>query len=229
MVQVHVVSAANAAAYGDELEAYHRWRHLIYVEERGWEALRRPDGQERDQFDTDTAVHLIAMDHGKVVGGSRLIPTSEPTILSEIFAHLVERGSVPHDAKVIDWTRMFVVPARREGNRPRSVAGAIFCGVMEYCLAVGARQVGGVMETFWLPRWQEFGWKVRPLGLPQLVDGAWTIAAFMDVSEQALAGVRAATGWDESVLVWAGKRRPGRPADKPSRIPLRTSSSGHVS
>jgi acyl-homoserine lactone synthase len=203
MIQVHVVSRGNAGPYASVLEKYHRHRHLIYVEERGWADLRKDDGLERDQFDTPDAVHLIAMSSGEVVGGSRLIPMSQPTLLSEVFPHLVERGAVPRESHSIDWTRMFVVPAHRLGRRPRSVAGALFCGVMEYCLAVGATRVGGIMETFWLPRWQEFGWTTRPLGLPQNIAGSMTLAAFIDVSEQALANVRAATGWHESVLTWS--------------------------
>lgn len=209
MIRVHVVSRDNAADYAEELNAYHRWRHLVYVEERGWEDLRRPDGLERDQFDTDEAVHLLALDGSDFVGASRMLPMSEPTLLSEIFPDLVEREPVPRDPQTVEWTRMFVVPARRTGQGSRSVGGALFCGVMEYCLGIGARRVGGVMETFWLPRWQRFGWITRPMGMPRDIGGAMTLAAFMDVDERALAGVRSATGWGESVLTWRKEAHDG--------------------
>jgi acyl-homoserine lactone synthase len=202
MIKVHVVTAENAPRYATELDSYFRWRHLVYVEERGWEDLRRDDGLERDQFDTDAAVHLIALKGSEVVGGSRMIRMSHPTLLSEVFPHLVQRGTVPRDHAAIEWTRMFVVPAHRTGHRERSVAGALFCAVMEYCLAIGAVRVGGVMETFWLPRWQRFGWTTRALGLPEEIAGSMTLAAFMDVDSKALDGVRAATGWTDPVLAW---------------------------
>jgi acyl-homoserine lactone synthase len=204
MTEIHVVGAHNAPRYARQLESYHRWRHLIYVEERGWNDLRRPDRLERDQFDTEDAVHLLALQDGEVVGASRMIPMSKPTLLGSVFAHLVDKEPLPQDAKSIEWTRMFVVPAHRLGRRPRSVAGALFCGVMEYCCTIGAERVGGTQETFWLPKWQEFGWTTRLYGPPQDIGGAMTLAAFMDVSEQALASVRAATGWNDSVLVWDG-------------------------
>lgn len=209
MVKVHVVTKENAAQYATELRSYHHWRHLIYVEERGWEDLRHDDGLERDQFDNDHAVHLIAMKGAEVVGGSRMIRMSQPNLLSEIFPHLVQRGPVPRDHSLIEWTRMFVAPAHRTGRGPNSVAGALFCAVMEYCCSIGGTGVGGVMETFWLPRWQSFGWTTRSLGLPEEVAGCMTLAAFMDVDQKALGGVRAATGWREPVLVWRkdGKER----------------------
>ncbi|MET0430137.1 MAG: acyl-homoserine-lactone synthase [Microvirga sp.] len=200
MVQVHVVTRDTRHRHRTALRSYHQWRHLIYVEERGWSDLRRPDGLDIDQFDDDHAAHLIAVKDGQVVGGSRMIPMVHPTLLSEVFPHLVERGAVPRDPQAIDWTRMFVIPSHRTGRGPNSVAGALFCAVMEYCLSVGATRVGGVMETFWLPRWQRFGWTTRPLGLPVEIAGSMTLAAFMDVDARALAGVRAATGWTRSVL-----------------------------
>ena len=61
-----------------------------------------------------------------------------------------------------------------------------------------------------MPRWHEFGWTVRPLGLPQEIAGSMTLAAFMDVSADALAGARAATGWSESLLVWDAAPAPRR-------------------
>ncbi len=202
MVRIHVVSNENASQHADELQAYFRLRHLIYVEERGWHDLRREDGLERDQFDNDNAVHLLAIRSHEVVGGSRMIRMSHPTLLSEVFPRLVQRGELPRDHASMEWTRMFVAPAHRTGHGSRSVAGALLCGGMEYCLAVNARQVGGVMDTFWLPLWQRFGWKTRHLGLPEEISGSMTLAAFWDVDQKALDGARAVTGWDESVLVW---------------------------
>ena len=210
MVEIHVVGAPSAPRHASLLDSYHRWRHLIYIEERGWTDLNTENGRERDQFDTEDAVHLIAVLDGDVVGGSRLIPMAKPTLLATVFPHLVEHGAMPTDSQSFEWTRMFVVPAHRLGRRSRSVGGALLCSVMDYCCTVGARRVGGVQETYWLPRWHEFGWTVRPLGLPQEIAGSMTLAAFMDVSADALAGARAATGWSESLLVWDAAPAPRR-------------------
>jgi acyl-homoserine lactone synthase len=200
LIEVHIVTESNASNYAEEMASYHRWRHLIYVEERGWSDLRKPDGLERDQFDTAAAVHLLAMDDGEVVGGSRLMPASGPTILSEVFPHLCERGDLPRNAETLDWTRMFVVPSRRVPRRKRTVRGALFAAVMDYAVSCGARQVGGVIETFWLPHFESIGWRTHVLGLPQNIAGSMTLAAYVEVNDEALQQVRTATGWVESVL-----------------------------
>jgi acyl-homoserine lactone synthase len=143
---------------------------------------------------------MLALHHGELLGGSRLISADHPTLLSEIYPSLVERGEVPRDRQTLEWTRFFVVPRWREGARGRTVAGALICAVMEYCLATGMRQVGGVIETFWLPHAEAFGWRTTILGLPQLISGSMTIAAFFTVDEAALAGVRRVTGWRRPLL-----------------------------
>ena len=207
MIEVHVVTAESSLAYAAELESYHRWRHLIYVEERGWTDLRKPDGLERDQFDTPQAVHLLALENGRVVGGSRLMQTSRPSILSEVFPYLVERSELPSDDETLDWTRMFVVPSHRGAGRPRSVRGALLTSVMQYALSANARRVGGVMEAFWLSQFAAVGWRMQILGLPRPVAGAMVLAAFVAVDDAALRSVRASTGWTESLLRYEPDRR----------------------
>ena len=79
MIRVHAIDAGNRHLYDHELEQHHRIRHDIYVGERKWMDLARPDGREVDQFDTVNAVYLLAVEPGKgVVGGSRLVPTLDP-------------------------------------------------------------------------------------------------------------------------------------------------------
>ncbi len=53
---VEIVKTTDA-----QLEEMHRIRHRIYVEGRGWKALRKSDGREVDEFDTDDAVYLLGL------------------------------------------------------------------------------------------------------------------------------------------------------------------------
>jgi hypothetical protein len=71
MTRIHVVTGDNGHLYGDELQQYFRLRHDIFVEERGWKDLHRPDGLEIDRYDNEHAVYLLAIDRERVVGGQR--------------------------------------------------------------------------------------------------------------------------------------------------------------
>ena len=56
MPEIHVVTKHNRHLYEGYFDPYFRLRHDIYVKQRKWMALDRPDGREIDQFDTEDAV-----------------------------------------------------------------------------------------------------------------------------------------------------------------------------
>jgi acyl-homoserine lactone synthase len=177
---IHAISAANRHLYEDVIEQHFRLRHDIFVEERGWETLRRPDGREIDSYDNEDTVYLLALEDGRVIGGHRLYPTTKPSMMSEVFPHLAAVRGCPADPLVWEWSRYFVVRDRRDGTLNLQLMAA----VQEFCLGQGIAQVSAIMETWWLPRFHEAGFVVTPLGLPALVENAWTMAAVIDVRRE---------------------------------------------
>jgi acyl-homoserine lactone synthase len=187
---IHVISAANHHLYEDVLEEHFRIRHDIFVEERQWETLRKPDKREVDSFDNEDTIYLLALEGRRVIGGHRLYPTTKPSMMSEIFPHLAEVRGCPSDPLVWEWSRYFIVRNRRDGNLNLRLMAA----VQEFCLAEGIAKISAIMETWWLPRFQEAGFVVTPLGLPALVENAWTMAALIDVSRETLRAINERTG-----------------------------------
>lgn len=187
---IHVISAANHHLYEDVLEEHFRIRHDIFVEERQWETLRKPDKREVDSFDNEDTIYLLALEGRRVIGGHRLYPTTKPSMMSEIFPHLAEVRGCPSDPLVWEWSRYFIVRNRRDGNLNLRLMAA----VQEFCLAEGIAKISAIMETWWLPRFQEAGFVVTPLGLPALVENAWTMAALIDVSRDTLRALNERTG-----------------------------------
>ena len=187
---IHIVSAANRHRYEDVLEQHFRLRHDIFVGERKWEALRRPDGREIDAFDDEDTIYLLALEGRRVVGGHRLYPTTKPSMMSLVFPHLAAVRGYPSDPLVWEWSRYFVVRDRRDGDLNLRLMAA----VQEFCLGEGISQISAIMETWWLPRFQEAGFTVVPLGLPALVEDAWTMAAAIDVNPGTLGGLLARIG-----------------------------------
>src|ERR1700681_263563 len=94
MSEIHVVRKDNRQLYESYFDPYFRLRHEIYVKQRKWMALDRPDGLEKDQFDTDDAVYLFCIDGGQLIGAMRALPTLMPTLMSDIFPYLNIRGPI---------------------------------------------------------------------------------------------------------------------------------------
>ncbi len=210
-MDVHVIRRDNRHLYSEILEDYFRLRHQIYVVERKWSALDRPDKREIDQFDTDETVYLLGLEGRSIVTGMRLVPTTAPTLLSDLFPKLSLDGPIRR-ADVYELSRIFVVPKRRgEHAGPRAEA-VIQAAAMEYGLSMGLSAFTIVLESWWLPRLLDQGWVARPLGLPLDIESMSTIAVMVDVNEQAWTEICIRRSVPGPMLVWQGLPAVERPA-----------------
>lgn len=183
---VHVVDARNGHLYLDEFEQGYRLRHRVFVDERGWEALRRSDNRESDLFDDDHAVHFMVIRNRKVVGYCRLLPTTKPHLLRDVYPSLCEVGAVPVGSDIWEWTRYCVAPEWRFGAAVSDVGTEIIIGVFEYCLLNGIARLSLQADPIWITRFTELGCVARPLGLPTVIDGETVVAFTITVNRKAL-------------------------------------------
>jgi acyl-homoserine lactone synthase len=201
---IHVVTAENRALYEREMREFHRLRHDIYIGERKWQGMRGTDGLEFDDFDTDHAIYFVAIEHDRVVGGTRLYPTTRPHMLSTVCPELAEVRGIPRGDDVYEWTRLFAIKERREGRYGGGLVGELWSGVLEYALAERINTIQFCFEVWWLPRLQQMGWKVRPLGLPTVINDEWWMAVTFDVTPELLQSIRTYQGISRAVLVRHG-------------------------
>lgn len=206
-MQVHIVRAPIGEGHVPLMEENYRLRHKIFVELQGWQALRRPDGRDVDEFDNEDATHILVTDGGELVGGSRVTPLNKPNLLQTVFNGLLH-GSLPADPSLgADWTRFYVRPDRREGRRRAPESAALFCSMMEYALAEGFTFITFVSSLSMVEHGTSVGWRITPLGAPAMIDGKATVAAWIEVSEQALYNVRRATGMSARLIPASALRR----------------------
>ena len=200
IVRIQVVTWADRRKFRLKLERYFRIRYDIYVKRRQWRALARPINIEMDAFDTEHAVYLLALDSlGKIVGGSRLVPTLQPHLLANVFPGLARAGP-PRAPDIVEWTRFFISPAMRNRGRSSPIAGVTLCGVLEVARQLGARQISTFCETFWLERLRGFGWSVTELGDVLKHEDGDVIALLIDVMPDAIESTRRAYGIQEPIF-----------------------------
>jgi len=199
MLQAHVVHAGNRHLYGREWERYLRIRHDIYVVEKRW---RPPsaDLRELDQFDTDKAVYIFGIEEGDIVASSRIVPTTEPTLVEEAFADMCGDAGAPSRPDWAEWTKTYVLPEWRAGGR-RNMLTQICAATMEYLVEDGYAFAGGIQEIYFLPLWRHLRWRLEPLGEPREVAGAPAIVAYLECNDEAVASARRVLGIDHTLLV----------------------------
>lgn len=187
---IHIVTPANEGDYRDAMEQVWRLRHEVFVKEKGRIDLDRPDGREIDQFDTPYAVHFLAIEHGRVIGYSRLLPTTRPHLLSELMPHLCE-GEHPSGCDTWEWTRQAVARSHRaRGGAINAIFLCLLTGIVEWGIAHGVRQLVLQMPTPYLLQVMQLHFRARPLGHPQAVSGEHVIAATAEFDEGTLARLR---------------------------------------
>ncbi|WBG61835.1 acyl-homoserine-lactone synthase [Pseudomonas citronellolis] len=82
-------------------ESLGRFRHAVFIQRLGWEVAgtQRDQGLEFDQFDGAHTHYVIARDpDGAIVGCTRLLPTTQPYLLGEVFPHLCEQAPASNPA-----------------------------------------------------------------------------------------------------------------------------------
>ncbi|WP_265519617.1 acyl-homoserine-lactone synthase [Nitratireductor luteus] len=156
---LHLIKGTADARHQELLERHYRLRHDIFVRERGWTDLCRPDGREIDDYDTPDTVYLLATHRNEVVGGYRFIPTNRPHLLLDHFSHLVE-SSVPCGRGIWEWSRFFVKREYRGGPLFRELIDA----VAPTCRSLGINTLTCVIEPDWIGRFEAAGFSYRTLG-----------------------------------------------------------------
>lgn len=158
-------SAASDAVMRAMFEA----RKRVFVDLLGWDLPVLADRFEIDQFDDEHARYLILADSGQNhLASARLLPTTRPHILGELFAGLCD---APPPAGPDTWeiTRFCLDRSLRAPER-RRWRDALVVALAHYALEHGITTYTGVAEQGWLDQVLQFGWHAERLGAPRTID-----------------------------------------------------------
>ncbi len=167
---VNLITSYNRSKFRAPLEAMHRDRKKIFVDGLKWD-IPVVDGQyEIDQFDTDQAIYLVALARQteRHLGSVRLLPSTGPHLMSEIFPFLCEKG-VPVGDDIWEITRLCSAPAK--DIEPRLIRRRLATAMCEFGLLYGINKYTCVTHIQYLSHLLAIGWECEPLGEPQEVNG----------------------------------------------------------
>jgi acyl-homoserine lactone synthase len=152
------------------LRAMFEARKQVFVDLLKWDVPVLEGRYEVDQFDDQHAAYLIVADTaGKHLGSARLLPTIRPHILDSLFPNLCA-GEPPRSSDCFEITRFCL--GRNQNARERlETRNRLVSAIARYALDNGICTYTGVAELSWLQQILAFGWRCRPLGLPQPVGG----------------------------------------------------------
>jgi N-acyl-L-homoserine lactone synthetase len=133
---IDAISLETAHLLGDALPSAYRLRHRIFIERQKYDVPSRR-GMEWDQFDTPLAVYLLWRDErARVRAIARLIPTSLPYMIQQLWPELVREGDMPSRDDVWEVTR-FGIDRNLDRQQRARIFGEMFCALTEYALKNG--------------------------------------------------------------------------------------------
>ncbi len=166
------------------------YRYKVFVEQLGWD-LPAQNGLELDQFDcVDRTYYVIAQhDNGEVAGCARLLPTTGPYLLGEIFPELLNGLMPPSSDDVWELSRFAAVDLSNQGVRGSQssspVAVELLKAAMACAKAQGAKRLITVSPVGVERLLQRAGFRCRRAGPPMIVGGHALTACWIDLDNDA--------------------------------------------
>lgn len=140
------VAQAGQAGKAGLLFDMHRLRARVFKDMMKWDVHVSENGLEVDQFDLPEAVYLLSLDHNKrVVGSWRLLPTSGPTMIRDVWPQYLETLSMPSCTDVWEVSRFSVLPLEEDrrvaAKHTRQITSELFCALIELCVSCGIKEI----------------------------------------------------------------------------------------
>lgn len=181
------VLSGNAVSLTDRLfQELGKYRRDIFIEKLGWELEARND-LELDQFDRPDTIYVLARDENQgVVGCARLLPTTSPYLLGEVFPHLLNGMQPPSSTEIWELSR-FAATGSMGSNagpqHPSKLALEILKVAAEYARRRGAKRLITVSPLAMERLLQKTGFHTHRAGPPILVAGHPTVACWIEIEE----------------------------------------------
>lgn len=163
-----------------------RYRHRVFIEKLGWQ-LKCEHGLEYDQFDRDDTIYVVAKnDEDQIIGTARLLPTSRPYLLGEVFPELLNGQLPPYSDDIWELSRFAAVDFHSKttsalGQFSSETAIDLLKQSMETALRLGARRVITVSPLGIERLLRRAGFEAARAGAPMKINGMSIFANWINL------------------------------------------------
>ena len=178
--------SGRAREFPPEFEAaLAQYRHKIFIERLGW-PLPVENGMERDQFDHPDTIYVVTREpNGAICGCARLLPTTEPYLLSEVFPHLLAGAPMPNTGEVWELSRFAAAGVDPDSAIDPAVnTRNLLAEAIKIAIAQGAKRLITVSPLGIERLLQRMGVHAHRAGAPEFVDGKPIFACWIEIDDQ---------------------------------------------
>lgn len=200
---IRLIHGSQRAQFQREVAQMHEIRKRTFHDRLNWQ-VRTLRSWEIDEFDALDPLYLISIGaDGAVRGSLRLLPTTGPNMLADVFPELLPDGMRIESATIWESSRFSVeqkAAAERSENLLNRTTGELLIGIVEVGLLAGLTEVVSVYDALFARILKRADCAAELIGEPARIGKVMGYAALFEISERMLHNLRKASGIDESVL-----------------------------
>ncbi|HEY5799525.1 MAG TPA: acyl-homoserine-lactone synthase [Burkholderiaceae bacterium] len=188
---MHTVTGKTADFTSEFDSAIAEYRHKIFIERLGWQ-LPVENGRERDQFDRPDTIYVVARDNnGAICGCARLLPTTLPYLLGDVFPELMGGAPVPCDAGTWELSRFAVASVEGPSSAVEATRNTrtLLAAAIAEAARQGAQRIITVSPLGIERLLHRMGVHAHRAGAPVQVDGKPVFACWIEIDQQTIAAL----------------------------------------
>ncbi len=169
------------------LDRMYQLRHTVFAERLKWTSLNN-DRREIDLYDVINPVYLICRDPaGEVVGCWRLLPTTGPYMLKDIFSHLLQGATPPEQPDIWEISRFAIDPQWRDYHSlgaVGSVVGQMLLDLFDFSEANGITRIVAASDIRFDRILERAGLTTTHYGPPVVMENSHAVAGWADITPE---------------------------------------------
>ncbi len=195
---IKLINNANKHKHMNTLDQMFRLRKATFHDRLGWD-VRLEGDWEIDQFDELNPTYVLSVNEetGQVVGSLRLLPTTGPNMLMDVFPQLLEEKSSIRSGSIWESSRFCVDRSKhsqRSGNSVAVATAELMAAVGELALSAGVTQIVTVTDLTLERIFSKMGCLADRLGDPCQVGKTKAVAVFWPVTASLLSDIKTTSG-----------------------------------
>jgi len=185
------IEGADRHRHPGLVDAMFRMRAAVFAERLDWD-VTVTDGLEIDPFDAEDPLYLVSVDGltEALLGAVRLLPTTGPNMLRDVFPVLVP-GGAPESPLIWESSRFAVNPDafaaadRAEVNHiVNRTTIELLCGIVEVCQRAGIEHIVSVFDARMARIFRSVNCSFEIIGMPTRIGKTMTYAGVFDMSDE---------------------------------------------
>lgn len=189
---IRVVEGVDRGRHPELIDQMFRMRASVFADRLGWDVSVK-DGREIDRFDLDEdPLYLLSVDActGQLQGAVRLLPTTGPNMLGDVFSVLVGENQV-RSPLIWESSRFAINPAmglgasRDDANHSVSrTTIELLCGIVEVCQYAGIQSVVSVYDARMARIFRAADCPAEVIGTPTRIGKVMTYAGLFEMTDE---------------------------------------------